>query len=274
MSKNFNKYEKEVSKYDVIYHRYLGRLIELFPIHEGASAYFLADALYKNSYYNSDGSRIVIVVNNDFLDPYKINESEYKENTLLSSFNYFNNNLKEISDRLYSLCDNYKSLLIELDNDITNSYNLINETVNELLGLLGKMKDEPFALAQNKLNYDLLLKGLSDNYNSILRSVTLIKEYKEKYETLSKQLNVEKVIDYQLKEIETFKKNINKQLSKFSSFNRIIFKRPTLKNEQLDDNSHFLKMIQEYEDSFNKVSEDELSNIALKVLVSSQLVKI
>jgi hypothetical protein len=33
-------------------------------------------------------------------------------------------------------------------------------------------------------------------------------------------------------------------------------------------------MIQEYEDSFNKVSEDELSNIALKVLVSSQLVKI
>ena len=165
-------------------------------------------------------------------------------------------------------------MLIELDNDITNSYNLINETVNELLGLLGKMKDEPFALAQNKLNYDLLLKGLSDNYNSILRSVTLIKEYKEKYETLSKQLNVEKVIDYQLKEIETFKKNINKQLSKFSSFNRIIFKRPTLKNEQLDDNSHFLKKIQEYEDSFNKVSEDELSNIALKVLVSSQLVKI
>ena len=37
---------KEISKYDVIYHRYLGRLIELFPIHEGASG-TLTDALIK-----------------------------------------------------------------------------------------------------------------------------------------------------------------------------------------------------------------------------------
>ena len=271
MGKNYELYEQEIGKHKIIYHKYLGRLIKLFTVSDSSYSYFLADAIYKNTYYNSNGARLVIIVNEDFLSKYQVKAKDYQPGQLLSKFTNFNNDLRVNFEKLMSLTNEFKDLLGE--GDLSEGYDQISLVVQTILDLIKLMRNEPFALQQNQLNYDLLLNDLVSNINSIYRSLTFIKDFHERRESVSKSMNVDKIIQYHFKEIEKTKNLVLTQFNKFSHFNRMIFELPRLLK---DENLTYLKAVEEYEQlaSSKDSSIDDLINSSLKVLELAKLVTV